>query len=77
MWYLWQGADRQATTRSFAFRILVGLAIQNAFVLNTTLLSEAALETVGLLPEDVLLDPATGYFDHLPVVADFVISDSP
>jgi endonuclease/exonuclease/phosphatase family metal-dependent hydrolase len=43
----------------------------HSFVLNTTLMSPAALEVAGLRLEDVILDPQTGDFDHLPLVVDF------
>ncbi len=49
------------------------LAVANAFVLNTALLSEEALRFTGLRADDVLLDPAAGYYDHLPLVVDFAI----
>ena len=47
------------------------LEVENAFVLNTTLMSEGALEASGLQANDVLLNPMTGYYDHLPLVVDF------
>ena len=47
------------------------LAVQNAFVLNPTLLTEDALAAAGLEADDVLLAPAEGYYDHLPLVVDF------
>lgn len=49
------------------------LQIENAFVLNTTILSEEALAAYGLMREDVLLVPRGGIYDHLPVVVDFRI----
>lgn len=49
------------------------LEIANSFVLNTNLLADQLLQELGLLKNDVLLDPAIGYYDHLPVVVDFVI----
>jgi endonuclease/exonuclease/phosphatase family metal-dependent hydrolase len=49
------------------------LSVANAFVLNTEAWSDAALASAGLERDDVLLDPATGYYDHLPLVVDFEI----
>lgn len=49
------------------------LEVRKAFVLNTRLMTEADLAASGLLADDVLLDPASGYYDHLPLVADFVL----
>ncbi len=48
------------------------LQMENAFVLNTTTLADELLAANGLLREDVVLDPAAGNYDHLPVVVDFV-----
>ena len=53
------------------------LEAANAFVLNTMLLSDEALESLGLQMDDVLLDARSGYYDHLPLVVDFVISKTP
>src|SRR3990172_2424902 len=53
------------------------LQLQNAFVLNTTTLSDEALADSGLLREDVLLDLQKGNYDHLPVVVDFRIRRQP
>ena len=53
------------------------LVIENGFVLNTLLLSDEVLAAHGLQLQDVLLDPSTGYFDHLPVVVDFSLPTSP
>jgi len=52
------------------------LEVINSFVLNTLMLSDQALAALGLEPDDVLLDAQSGYYDHLPLVVDFVISDS-
>lgn len=49
------------------------LAVQNAFILNTTLLSADPLNSLGLLPNDVILDPESGFYDHLPLVVDFAL----
>jgi endonuclease/exonuclease/phosphatase family metal-dependent hydrolase len=53
------------------------LAVEKAFILNTTLLSEAALTLSGLRADDVVLDAATGYYDHLPLVVDFAVVPAP
>lgn len=53
------------------------LQVSNAFVLNTTLLTDEALEALGLQRDDVVLDASTGYYDHLPIVVDFVIPENP
>ena len=45
--------------------------LAQAFVLNTTLMSAAELAATGLQSLDVLYNPSTGLFDHLPVVADY------
>ena len=43
---------------------------------NTMLLSDAALAALGLRMDDVVLDAQSGYYDHLPIVVDFVIANS-
>jgi len=53
------------------------LGVENAFVLNTMLLSDAAWAALGLRVDDVVLDAQSGYYDHLPIVVDFVIANSP
>lgn len=50
------------------------LELANAFILNTVLLSDDALQALGLQADDVVLDLAAGYYDHLPLVADFVLA---
>lgn len=47
------------------------LKTANKFVLNTTTMSSAELAATGLEVNDVVIDPARGFFDHLPVVVDF------
>lgn len=49
------------------------LALENAFVLNTLLMSDDILALHGLERQDVLFDPESGTYDHLPVVVDFSI----
>ena len=53
------------------------LEAANAFVLNTMLLSNAALEALGLQRNDVALDAEAGYYDHLPLVVDFHLRELP
>ena len=53
------------------------LGVENAFVLNTMLLSDEALAALGLRVDDVVLDARSGYYDQLPIVAHFVIANSP
>jgi hypothetical protein len=47
------------------------ISIGNAFILNTRELSIYLLEYYGLEANDVLIDPDTGYYDHLPIIVDF------
>jgi len=49
------------------------LRLRNAFILNTRLLTDEVLAARGLLRDDVLLDPASGIYDHFPVVVDFSV----
>lgn len=49
------------------------LRVLNSFVLNTELMTDEALERHGLERHDVLLDPASSYHDHFPVVVDFAL----
>ncbi|GMR10142.1 MAG: hypothetical protein BMS9Abin28_0963 [Anaerolineae bacterium] len=53
------------------------LDVDNAFVFNTRMLSDRALAALGLQADDVLLDAESGYYDHLPIVVDFVIANLP
>lgn len=53
------------------------MSVENAFVLNTMLLSDEALAALGLRVDDVVLDARSGYYDHLPIVVDFVVANSP
>jgi endonuclease/exonuclease/phosphatase family metal-dependent hydrolase len=71
--YTWR-ADDSPLNPGTLDRILYSdsaLALENAFILNTTLLSDPALAAAGLRADDVVLDPSSGYFDHLPLVVDF------
>jgi endonuclease/exonuclease/phosphatase family metal-dependent hydrolase len=49
------------------------LRLEKTFVLNTMLMAPELLAAYGLEADDVLLDPISGYYDHLPLVADFAI----
>jgi len=53
------------------------LQVQDAFVLNTTLLGDEVLAAHDLERDDVMLDRQSGNFDHLPVVVDFRIVRGP
>ena len=52
------------------------LKVENTFILNTSILTEEALDLLGMQEFDVALNPITGYFDHLPLVVDFSIVDA-
>lgn len=45
--------------------------VTHQYVLNTTLMTAAELDETGLELNDVVLSPANGRFDHLPLVTDF------
>ncbi|MDX1435659.1 MAG: endonuclease/exonuclease/phosphatase family protein [Anaerolineales bacterium] len=47
------------------------LVLENAFVLNTTLLSDAALAAAGLEIDDIQYSALRGFYDHFPMVVDF------
>jgi len=49
------------------------LSLQHGFVLNTVDMTSAELDRHGLLDTDCLLGGEDGLFDHMPVVADFVL----
>lgn len=53
------------------------LDVENEFVLNTMVLSDEALAALGPQVDDVAHDAESGYYDHLPIVVDFVLIDSP
>ena len=53
------------------------IAVDNSFVLNTKTMSPADLAAAGLQANDVVLQPAIGYYDHLPMVVDLLAAGSP
>ncbi len=50
------------------------MRVRRSFVLNTTTMSEEELSKSGLLATDVLRGAQPGDFDHMPLVADFVVT---
>lgn len=50
------------------------MSVSNAFILNTKSLDSAYLMQYDLQEDDIMIDPSTGVYDHLPIVVDFVIS---
>jgi endonuclease/exonuclease/phosphatase family metal-dependent hydrolase len=76
MFYTWRNDAEPFNPRALD-RIIYSdsvLRIENAFILNTVLLDDQALAALGLQQNDVLLDVAQGYYDHLPLVVDFGFS---
>ena len=53
------------------------ILIENAFVLNTEVMTEEELGAAGLKAGDVMLDPKTGRYDHLPLVVDISFRNTP
>jgi endonuclease/exonuclease/phosphatase family metal-dependent hydrolase len=49
------------------------LSISKRFVVNTMTMSTDELASLGLQKPDVMYDQETGYYDHLPLVADFAL----
>lgn len=49
------------------------LQVGNAFVLNTMILSQQELDAIGLLADDVMVNGQSGYYDHFPLVVDFIL----
>jgi endonuclease/exonuclease/phosphatase family metal-dependent hydrolase len=49
--------------------------VENAFVLNTAIMTQAELEAVGCQAGDVMLDPKRGRYDHLPLAVDITFRD--
>ncbi len=50
------------------------MTLEKAFVLNTQIMSSADLLSTGLQANDVLFDPGSTFWDHLPVVVDYGLS---
>lgn len=70
--YTWRD-DTQEFNPGVLDRILYtdsAIMVENAFVLNTEIMTEEELGAVGLKAGDVMLDPETGRYDHLPLVVD-------
>jgi endonuclease/exonuclease/phosphatase family metal-dependent hydrolase len=77
--YTWRD-DTQEFNPGALDRILYSdsvLSVDNTFVLNTEIITEEELEAAGLKEGDVMLDPETGRYDHLPLVADISFQDMP
>ncbi len=71
-YYTWRD-DTQAFNPGLLDRILFTdgvISLNHAFVLNTTIMTEEELAAAGLEAGDVMLDPQTGRYDHLPLVVD-------
>jgi len=66
----WGALDRIFYTDS-------ALELGNTFILNTMLLSDEALDLLGLEAGDVVLDPPSDFYDHLPLVVDFELAAAP
>jgi endonuclease/exonuclease/phosphatase family metal-dependent hydrolase len=78
-YYTWRD-DTQAFNPGALDRILYTdsvTAVDNAFVLNTNAMSQEELDLAGLEPADVIQDPETGRYDHLPLVVDIRLREAP
>lgn len=78
-WYTWR-VDEDRFPPGALDRIVYTdsvLQVRSSFVLNTTTMTEGELARSGLQATDVLKGAVPGRFDHLPLVADFVLSPSP
>jgi len=51
------------------------ISVDNAFVLDTTIMTEEELEGAGLRAGDVMLDQRAGRYDHLPLVVDIKLGN--
>jgi hypothetical protein len=49
------------------------MSVSQRFVLNTMTMSTDELASLGLRKSDVMFDQEAGYYDHLPLVADFTL----
>jgi endonuclease/exonuclease/phosphatase family metal-dependent hydrolase len=73
--YTWRD-DSQRFMPGVLDRVLLTDSIatpSRAFVVNTTIMSADDLRQTGLRRDDVMLDPARGIHDHLPIVVDLAI----
>jgi endonuclease/exonuclease/phosphatase family metal-dependent hydrolase len=77
VFYTWRD-DSEAFPPGQLSRILYTdsvMALTHAFVVNTVEMSDEELDAFALRPEDCLLGGEAGRFDHMPLVADFAISN--
>jgi endonuclease/exonuclease/phosphatase family metal-dependent hydrolase len=77
--YTWRD-DNQEFNPGALDRILYTdsvIMIENAFVLNTEIMTAQELAAAGLQAGDVMLDPDTGRYDHLPLVVDILFRNVP
>ncbi len=77
-YYTWRNDDLPFAPSALD-RILYSdsvMAVRHRFVLNTMTLSPDDLASLGLQKSDVLYDGDPGYYDHLPLVADFEIGSA-
>ena len=75
--YTWRD-DTQEFNPGILDRILYTdsvILVENAFVLNTTFMTEEELEAAELKAGDVMLDTETGRYDHLPLAVDISFQD--
>jgi hypothetical protein len=74
-YYTWRN-DNLSFAPSALDRILFTdsvLSVSQRFVLNTMTMSTDELASLGLQESDVMYDQEAGYYDHLPLVADFTL----
>lgn len=75
--YTWRD-DTQGFNPGALDRILYSdsvVVVEHGFVLNTVIMPKEALEAAGLQPGDVMMDPKTGRYDHLPLVVDLSLGE--
>jgi endonuclease/exonuclease/phosphatase family metal-dependent hydrolase len=73
--YTWRD-DTQPFPPGVLDRVLLTDSVavaRTAFVLNTTIMTGDELRRTGLRANDVMLDPAKGIHDHLPIVVDLAL----
>jgi len=73
--YTWRNDEMEFPPSSLD-RILYSdsvMSLVRTFVLDTTTLADRDLERLGLERSDVLYDGQAGVYDHLPLIADFVL----